>query len=370
MGSQGDHSTLYHWIRPVLFHQDPETIHEQTLWMLHHVFKVPGVRQVFELVYGSDHSALQIEVWGKTFPNPIGIAAGFDKNGMVYNPLFALGFGFVEIGTVTPLAQPGNPRPRLFRLPEDQALINRLGFNNQGVGALIQRVMTTPPNGILGINIGKNKETPIEQAHQDYEHALQTIYDHAEYIVINVSSPNTENLRTLQEKEALHRLLSQLLKIRQALVLQGKPKKILLLKIAPDLTDETFDDLVTIIQEFALDGVIATNTTLQREALIHSNASAQPGGLSGASLRALSTKMIGKLYHRFGQSLPIIGVGGVFTGKDAYEKIRAGASLIQIYTGMIYRGPAIVKLIKHELLDLLREDGFSSVSEAVGADFR
>ncbi len=362
--------SLYQLIRPILFRFDPETIHEQTLRALRNAAKIPGIQQAIASFFRYEHPALQTEVFGKIFPNPIGLAAGFDKNGIVFNPLFALGFGFVEVGTVTPLPQPGNPTPRIFRLREDQALINRLGFNNQGVDALVKHVRETPPTGILGINIGKNKETPIEKAHDDYETALRKIYDHAGYIVINVSSPNTEKLRALQEKDSLHRLMGQLLKIREELAQQGKSKKVILLKIAPDLTDETFEDIVTIVQEFTLDGIIATNTTLKRDHLKNSQTAHQQGGLSGAPLCSLSTKMVGKFYQKLGASVPIIGVGGIFTGRDVYEKIRAGASLVQIYTGLVYQGPMIVKLIKQELFQLLEQDGFSSISEAVGANFR
>ncbi|MBF0278435.1 MAG: quinone-dependent dihydroorotate dehydrogenase [SAR324 cluster bacterium] len=361
---------MYRFIRPILFSQDPETVHEKVITALEKSFQIPGVHGLIESFFGFEHPELQIEIFGKTFPNPIGLAAGFDKNGKVFNPMFSIGFGFVEIGTVTPLPQPGNPAPRIFRLPEDQALINRLGFNNQGVEALIHRVEQNPPSGILGINIGKNKSTPIEAANNDYTVALEKIYDHAGYIVINVSSPNTEKLRALQEKDALHSLMGQLLQIRKDLIRQGKPKKTILLKIAPDLTDETLEDIRSIFQEFALDGIIACNTTLSRDRLKNSKFAHEQGGLSGVPLRERSTQLIGKLYQKLGPSLPIIGVGGIFTGGDAYQKIKAGASLVQIYTGMIYQGPAIVYKIKNELLRLLKRDGFSHISEAVGADFR
>ncbi|MBF0287082.1 MAG: quinone-dependent dihydroorotate dehydrogenase [SAR324 cluster bacterium] len=360
---------LYQALQPILFRQDPETIHEHTLNLLHHISQIPVAGKIIEHVYHCENSALQVQLWNKTFPNPVGVAAGFDKEGKAFNPLFALGFGFVEIGTVTPLAQPGNPKPRIFRLPEDHSLINRLGFNNQGVAALVSQVKNNPPDGILGINIGKNKTTANDSAVDDYETALRAVYDHAGYIVINVSSPNTEKLRALQEQEALHKLIDRLFIIRKELVMQGQPHKTLLLKIAPDLTDETFHDIITIIHEFKLDGVIATNTTLTRNDL-RSPSHTENGGLSGAALRTRSTKIIGKLYQEFGSELPLIGVGGVFSGKDAYDKIRAGASMVQVYTGLIYRGPAIAKFIKQELLQQLEQDGFSSISDAVGADFR
>ena len=360
---------LFQLIRPLLFKQDPEKIHGQTLWTMRHVFKCFGVSQVLQHVYGFEHPALQMELWGKTFPNPIGMAAGFDKNGIVFNPLFSLGFGYVEIGTVTPLPQKGNPVPRLFRLEEDQALINSLGFNNQGAQALLKNVRRSPPQGILGINIGKNKETPIKEAYVDYETTLRRVYEQADYIVINVSSPNTEKLRALQEQESLSILMSKLLQIRKEFVHQGKLRKPILLKIAPDLTEEIFHEIVTVMEEFELDGIIATNTTKKRDNIKNARAAKEVGGLSGVPLQKLSTRVIRQLYQHFEKSLPIIGVGGVFTGRDAYEKIRAGASLVQVYTGMVYRGPATAKFIKQELLRLLDQDGFSSVSQAVGADF-
>ncbi len=362
------HDSLYGKIQPLLFRHDPETIHEHTLTLLHQIARLPLAKKILHQAYQLDDAALQVKLWDKTFPNPIGLAAGFDKDGKAFNPLFALGFGFVEVGTVTPLPQPGNPKPRVFRLPEDLSLINRLGFNNQGVESLVAHIKKNQPDGILGINIGKNKATSIDSAVQDYDTALRTVYDHAGYITINISSPNTEKLRALQEQEALRSLIERLLTIREELVRQGKPKKVILLKIAPDLTEKTFHDIITILREFTIDGVIATNTTLERNDL-KSPAGQEQGGLSGAALRSLSTQVIGKLYREFGSSLPIIGVGGIFSGKDAYEKIRAGASLVQIYTGLIYRGPAVVKFVKQELLQQLKQDGFASVADAVGADF-
>lgn len=360
----------YESFRPLLFCQDPEMIHERMLWLLEKTSLIPGVLSGLEKLFQWDTPLLNISVLGKTFPNPIGIAAGFDKNGKVFNPLFAFGFGFVEIGTITPLSQPGNPKPRIFRLPEDSGLINRLGFNNHGIEAMIQQLRQQPPHGILGINIGKNKITPLEKANDDYALAFQKLYDWAGYIVINVSSPNTEGLRALQEANALKSLLERLLNIRRTLIDQGIPSKPILLKIAPDLTDDGFRDIVKILHEFKIDGVIATNTTIRRDGLKNQVHSGESGGLSGTPLKDTSTQIIGKLYQELPKHLVIIGVGGIFTGKDAYVKIRAGASLVQIYTGLIYRGPGIAKLIQKELLQLLKQDGFTSVTEAIGADFR
>ena len=360
---------LYRLLRPVLFSCEAEKVHELTLRVLKNLSQLRGFGWGLKKFYGFEHPALQTHVWGRCFVNPIGVAAGFDKNALVFNPLFALGFGFVEVGTVTPLPQPGHPLPRLFRLPADHALINRLGFNNWGAEALAKQISNHPPDGILGVNLGKNQSTPMAQAIEDYAQALRKIYDHAAYIVLNVSSPNTEKLRGLQEKQALGDLLECLLAVRKELVQQKKPQKPILLKIAPDFTEDLFHNLLTTLEHFRIDGIIATNTTLRRENL-SSGAAQERGGLSGAPLKHLSTGIIGRIYQKFENTLPIVGVGGVFTGQDAYEKIRAGASLVQIYTGMIYRGPAIAKNVKKELLALLIRDGFTSIAQAVGADHR
>ncbi len=359
---------IYRQIQPLLFGQDPEVIHERTVHALHYASQIPGFLALLRTLYHYEHPKLHITLWEEKFSNPIGMAAGFDKDGRVFNGLFGLGFGFVEIGTVTPQPQPGNPRPRLFRLADDQALINRLGFNNQGVEALVHRVKDRMPHGILGINIGKNKDTLIENAENDYEIGLRSVYDHAHYIVVNVSSPNTEKLRALQEREALEKLIQHLLKTRQNFVKEGKRRVPLLLKIAPDLTREELEDIIEIVRRFSLEGVIATNTTLARNDLQSTRHTQETGGLSGRPLDDRSTEVIRILYQGLSRSVPIIGVGGVFTGQDAYEKIRAGASLVQLYTGMIYRGPAIAKYIKQELVALLNRDGFASITDAIGAD--
>lgn len=369
MNSTIQKDPLYRILQPLLFSFDSEKVHEQTLGALKNLSHVPGFGASLKKFYGFEHPALETRLWGKSFASPVGLAAGFDKNAAAFNPLFSLGFGFVEVGTVTPLPQPGNPLPRLFRLPKDQALINRLGFNNLGVRALVERLESNAPHGVLGVNIGKNQATPLAQAMEDYEMVLKQVYDHAAYIVLNVSSPNTEKLRDLQEKQALQELIERVLAVRTELVEQAKPKKPILLKIAPDLTNDLFQNILLILEDFQLDGIIATNTTVQRPHL-NSAAAHESGGLSGAPLKHLSTEIIGRLYQKFENTLPIIGVGGIFTGRDAYEKIRAGASLVQVYTGMIYRGPAIAKYIKQELLELLARDGFASISQAVGADYR
>ncbi|RMH95922.1 MAG: quinone-dependent dihydroorotate dehydrogenase, partial [Calditrichaeota bacterium] len=292
---------------------------------------------------------LRREVFGLSFPNPVGLAAGFDKNARVYRQMGRLGFGFVEIGTVTPRPQPGNPRPRLFRLPEDEALINRMGFNNEGVEAVAARLRRRPKGLIIGGNIGKNKTTPNDRAVEDYEICFRKLYDQVDYFVVNVSSPNTPGLRALQEKGALRELLQHL----QALNRRMSSPRPLLLKIAPDLTPGQLDDIIEVVQETGLAGVIATNTTVERRGLRTSPRKLQAigeGGLSGRPLRERATEVIRYLHRASGGAFPIIGVGGIHSPEDALEKMEAGASLIQLYTGLIYRGPGLVGEIKRRLV--------------------
>ncbi len=285
-------------------------------------------------------------VMGLTFPNPVGLAAGLDKDGAYIDGLVALGFGFIEIGTVTPRAQPGNPKPRMFRLPEAQALINRMGFNNGGVDAFVRNVQASrfyqERRGILGLNIGKNADTPIERATDDYLHCLDKVYPYASYITVNISSPNTKNLRQLQQSTELDALLSSL-KQAQARLADTHGRYVpLALKIAPDLDEEQIDTIANVLLRHHIDGVIATNTTITREAvqgLAHAN---ETGGLSGAPVRDLSTRVIRALHQALRGEIPIIGVGGILSGTDAREKMAAGASLIQLYSGLIYRGPALI----------------------------
>jgi dihydroorotate dehydrogenase len=356
------------FVRPALFSQDPEVIHERTLAGLQRAERLgslPILRRFYPPPAGQER--LRISRFGLEFPNPIGIAAGLDKNAKVYNSLFAFGFGFVECGTVTPRPQPGNEPPRLFRLLEDEALINRLGFNNEGQEMLASRVRRKPPQGILGINIGKNKVTPNEQAPDDYRMVLRAVWDVAAYIVVNVSSPNTPNLRELQEKAALQQLLSVVFQTADELQGQRHRSVPILLKIAPDLTDEALQDLLTVVRAFPLQGLIATNTTLRREGL-RSSQSHETGGMSGKPLRDPSTAIIRTLFDALGHSLPIVGVGGVYDGESAYEKIRAGACLLELYTSLVYRGPGVANQIQQELLQLLDRDGFARLEDAVGAD--
>lgn len=295
-------------------------------------------------LFAKKHSKLERELWGIKFPNPVGLAAGFDKDARWVDELSTLGFGFVEIGTVTPRPQPGNDKPRLFRLPQDEALINRMGFNNQGAEVAAERLRQRKSNIIIGGNIGKNKVTPNEEALSDYEKGFDALYDVVDYFVVNVSSPNTPGLRELQDKEPLMKILNRLMQMNKQ---KGNPKP-LLLKIAPDLTDAQLNDIVEIVSSTGIDGVVATNTTIDRSNLKTNKAEVEAigaGGLSGKPLRARATEVIKYLHDKSNGSFPIIAVGGIYTAEDAIEKINAGASLVQVYTGFIYEGPAIAKNI-------------------------
>ncbi len=320
------------------------------MFLLKATLAIPGVGWLFRRSFSVRDKRLERRVFGLTFPNPVGLAAGFDKDGKHYEAMSALGFGFIEIGTVTPLGQPGNPLPRLFRLPDDEALINRMGFNNEGVDALVSRLKNRRPGSlIVGGNIGKNKATPNEQAEQDYAICFEALFPYVDYFVVNVSSPNTPNLRDLQEKAPLTALLTAL----QNLNRQKPNPKPLLLKIAPDLTDGQLDDILDIAQATNLDGVIATNTTISRIGLKTNDAELDnigAGGLSGKPVRGRSTEVIRYLHQKSGGKLTIIGVGGITSPEDAIEKIRAGAALVQVYTGLVYEGPSLVKRINQIIL--------------------
>jgi dihydroorotate dehydrogenase len=331
-------------IRPILFCFDPEKVHYFTFSLIRIVSKIPGFSGLFRALYEVKDSRLETEVFGLKFKNPVGLAAGFDKNAVLYKELSNFGFGFIEIGTITPKAQNGNPKKRLFRLKEDSAIINRMGFNNGGVDEAVLRLKQN--NGVLiGGNIGKNKVTPNEEATSDYEICFEALFDYVDYFVVNVSSPNTPNLRALQDKEPLTDLLQTLQNKNLA-----KPKqKPILLKIAPDLTDEQLLDIIDIINETKIAGVIATNTTLSRDGLSSEN-KIEMGGLSGKPLTKRSTEVIRFLSEKSNKSFPIIGVGGIHTAEDAIEKLEAGASLVQLYTGFIYEGPALVKAINKAIL--------------------
>ena len=334
-------------IRPILFCFDPEEVHYFTFSLIRIVSKIPGFNSIFKSLYEVNDKRLETEVFGLKFKNPVGLAAGFDKDAKLYNELSNFGFGFIEIGTLTPKGQDGNPKKRLFRLKEDSAIINRMGFNNGGVLEAVERLKKN--NGVLiGGNIGKNKLTPNEDAVSDYEICFDALYDHVDYFVVNVSSPNTPNLRALQDKEPLTQLLQTLQNKNLA-----KPKqKPILLKIAPDLTDEQLLDIIDIVKQTKIAGVIATNTTLSREGLQSEN-KVEMGGLSGKPLTKRSTEVIRFLSEKSNKAFPIIGVGGIHTAEDAIEKLEAGASLIQLYTGFIYEGPALVKAINKKILERL-----------------
>jgi len=327
----------YNLLRPALFSLDPETAHDATLTTLNTAYCL-GLSRLIPQPAPDPRT-----VMGITFPNPVGLAAGLDKNGECINGLAALGFGFIEIGTVTPRAQPGNPRPRLFRIPEAQAIINRMGFNNHGADALVENVRRAQFSGVLGINIGKNADTPIEKAADDYLTCLRKVYAHASYVAINISSPNTKNLRQLQGGDELDGLLGQL-KVEQEKLAQQHSKYVpLAVKIAPDLDNEQIKQIAALLIKHHIDGVIATNTTLARdgvESLPHGN---ETGGLSGAPVCEKSSAVIRQLAAELQGALPIIGAGGILSGKDAREKMQAGAALVQIYSGLIYRGQALVK---------------------------
>lgn len=335
-------------IRPIFFWFDPEKVHYFTFSLIRIVSKIPGISSLFRLIYTVSDKRLETEVFGLKFKNPVGLAAGFDKDATLYRELSNFGFGFIEIGTLTPKAQEGNPKKRAFRLLEDTAIINRMGFNNEGVQLAIEKLKRN--NGVLiGGNIGKNKLTPNENAVDDYLICFNALYDYVHYFVVNVSSPNTPNLRELQEKEPLTKLLQTLQNENMA-----KPKqKPILLKIAPDLTDSQLLDIIDIVKETKIAGVIATNTTLSREGLISENKS-EIGGMSGKPLAKRSTEVIRFLFEKSNKAFPIIGVGGIHSAEDAIEKLEAGASLIQLYTGFIYEGPALIKEINRKILEKMQ----------------
>jgi dihydroorotate dehydrogenase len=313
--------------------------------------------------------ASPVEAMGLSFPNPLGLAAGFDKNAVGIDAVAALGFGFVEVGTVTAHPQPGNPRPRLFRLPEDHAIVNRMGFNNEGMEICARRLEALPRAarlGPVGVNVGKNKATPNEDAASDYLACIDRLHAVADYVVVNISSPNTPGLRQLQEKDQLDRLLRACV----ARLRERAPGKPLLVKLAPDLAPEALDEAVDVAIAAGVAGIVATNTTLSRAGIERHPRATEAGGLSGAPLERLATEVVRRCYARAAGRVPIVGVGGVMGAEDAYAKIRAGASLVQVYTGLIYGGPGLVARTNAGLARLLARDGFARVADAVGADHR
>jgi dihydroorotate dehydrogenase len=329
-------------VRPLLFRFDAERVHHAVFAILKTIGQIPGARSLMRAAFSYPHPKLERTVAGLKFPNPVGLAAGFDKNAILIDELACMGFGFIEIGTLTPKPQPGNELPRLFRLLADQAIINRMGFNNEGVEAAIARLKLRTSRVIIGGNIGKNKVTPNERAFEDYAACFEALFPWVDYFVVNVSSPNTPGLRALQDKEPLQDLL---LCVQQLNRQKPTPKPVFL-KIAPDLTNEQLDDVVSILQTTRTEGVIATNTTISRTGLetdAKTVAEIGAGGLSGRPLAARSNEVIRYLREHLGPDFPIIGVGGIMTPEDAVEKLKAGANLVQIYTGFVYEGPGFVK---------------------------
>ena len=332
------------FIKPVLFLFDPEWVHHTVFATLKAVNRIPGMGSLIRTFYQVKDKRLERKLFGLTFPNPVGLAAGFDKDAKLFQELFNFGFGFIEIGTLTPKPQLGNPKKRLFRLPEDQGLINRMGFNNEGVEVAVDRLKKNK-NVLIGGNIGKNKVTPNEEAVSDYVYCFEALFPYVDYFVVNVSSPNTPNLMALQDKEPLTHLLQTL----KTLNLKKPDPKPILLKIAPDLTDEQLMDIIDIITSVNIEGVIATNTTLSREGLL-SQQKTEMGGLSGKPVADRSTEVIRFLSEKSNKAFPIIGVGGIHSPQDAIDKLEAGASLVQLYTGFIYEGPAVIKKINKAIL--------------------
>lgn len=337
------------FVRPILFLFDPEKIHHFVFNSTRFLFKIPGFKSIAKSIHSVENPKLEKELFGLKFKNPVGLAAGFDKDAKLFNELSAFGFGFIEIGTLTPLPQDGNPKKRLFRLPQDTGLINRMGFNNGGVKEAVERLKKNNSGVLIGGNIGKNKVTPNENAVDDYVLCFNALHDHVDYFVVNVSSPNTPNLRALQDKKPLTEILNKLMELNKEKSFQ-KP---ILLKIAPDLTDSQLDDIIDIVSDTKIDGIISSNTTISRENLTTTNEELESignGGLSGKPLTNRSTEVIRYLSQKSNKAFPIIGVGGIHSAKDALEKIEAGADLVQIYTGFIYEGPSLVKKINKEIL--------------------
>ncbi|WP_425390661.1 quinone-dependent dihydroorotate dehydrogenase [Ekhidna sp.] len=341
---------MYQLLKPILFLFSPERAHKITTRLLHFVLRLPLGKSLVKSLFDFQDPRLEREVFGLKFKNPVGLAAGFDKNAELIDDFSNLGFGFIEIGTLTPKGQPGNPQPRLFRLPQDEALINRMGFNNDGVDAAVERLKNRKSNVIVGGNIGKNKVTPNENALDDYLICFEKLYEHVDYFVVNVSSPNTPGLRDLQEKEPLMKLL-------KALQDENKKKeaqKPILLKIAPDLTESQLDDIIEITQKLDLDGLIISNTTIDRSGLKTEQKEVDKigaGGLSGKPVFNKSNEVLTYI-RRHLPLVHIIAVGGIHSAQDAVEKIKAGANLVQIYTGLVYEGPALIKRINKELLKI------------------
>ena len=345
---------MFSILRPYIFNLDPEAAHNLAIKALKFNFLPESYFRV------KNENLLQTKIFGTSLKNPIGLAAGFDKSAEVYNSLFKFGFGFVEVGTITPKRQFGNSKPRVFRLEKDKALINRLGFNNDGLDAVKERIAKNRPNGFLGINIGPNKDSKNKV--EDYLICLSKIYDQAEYITINISSPNTQGLRDLHEKKLFINLMENIEKIKK----KKNITKPILVKISPDLNDENIADLVELIIRFKVEGIIISNTTDKNRQSLMDSKKNEIGGLSGKPLTEISTNIIKKFYKKLDGKAKIIGVGGIDSGQDVYEKIIAGANLVQLYTGMVYKGPNIVKEIKEELVEILTKEKIKNIDEIIG----
>ncbi len=346
----------YGYINPLLRMLDPESAHGLTMRALELGIVPPSRDQ--------DPPGLTTKLWGKTFSNPVGLAAGFDKDARVINAMLSLGFGFVEAGTVTPQPQPGNPRPRIFRLHQDRAVINRLGFNSAGLDQFVARLRARiDASGVVGVNLGANRGSPDPV--EDFAAGFSAVCELVDYVTVNVSSPNTPGLRDLQQENALAGLLDRLVNIRARLNGASAP---ILIKIAPDLDDDEVTAIAEVVLDKQIDGIVVSNTTIARPSELRARHRKQMGGLSGAPLRDPSTVLLAKVYRLTGGRIPLIGVGGIASGKDAYDKIRAGASLVQLYTALIYEGPSLISKIKTELHDLLKRDGATNVAAMVGRD--
>ena len=356
---------MYSLIRPLLFTLDAERSHDLTLGLLRTAYRAPGVRALVRHRYADRTPPLPVEVMGLRFPNPLGLAAGLDKEARCLAPLLDFGFGFLELGTVTPQPQPGNPKPRLFRLTRHAAIINRMGFNSSGLAVFLANLSAQPRRGLIGINLGKNKLTPDAQAIDDYLTGLRAVYAHADYVTLNISSPNTPGLRALQDEAPLAALLAEL-KHEQGLLARAHGRHVpIALKIAPDLDDNRIDAIARLLVDHNMDAVIATNTTITRPGLEQEPQARETGGLSGRPLRALSTQAIRRLHTTLQGRIPIIGVGGIGNADDAWEKLVAGADLIQIYTAFIYRGPGVVSEIVRGLAQKVRAHGATNMAEAL-----
>lgn len=354
-----------HILRPLLFRFDPELIHEITVEWLSRAGKFSPVLALFKKFYGSRVADLPVEVMGIQFPAPVGLAAGLDKDARCISALSSLGFGHLELGTVTPKPQPGNPVPRLFRIPEYQAIINRMGFNSGGIHPFLDNVASTRKLVPLGINLGKNAITPIEMAADDYISGLRQLYLYADYFALNISSPNTKNLRDLQSGEALDGLLERIMMERDELAIEFKRIVPIAVKIAPDVENNNIPSLAGLLIRHHVDGVIATNTTIDHSAVSGSKHADETGGLSGKPLKDRANEVTALLYHELQGTLPIIGVGGIFTAEDAWQRLVAGAEMVQIYTGFIYNGPGAVADIVNGLAKRVADSGQASLSEAV-----